>query len=173
MPSKSAEPQVDFDPSTIRVNFSQEEAGSEARDFSPVPSGKYLCAITEIDLRFSTSEKHNGKPYWAVTLNVQEGPYADRKFWANVMLFEGALYSLAQLCKATGHLDALESGQIPPADDFLGEKVLAVIAKVKDKYAMERSENPEEIIWKNDVKGFKALADAGSGSGGGSGSLLP
>src|SRR5215203_3323478 len=97
----------------LRVNFSTEEAESKAFDFDPIPSGKYHVKVTEITDKESTSEKNFGKPYWNVELTIQDGKYADRKLWANVMLFDGALYSLAQLLKATGHEDAMKSGKIP------------------------------------------------------------
>lgn len=170
-----SEPQIDFDPSELRVNFSEKEAESEARDYTPVPTGKYHCAITEIETRFSNSEKNKGKPYWAVTLVVQNGPYADRKFWANVMLWDGALYSLAQLMKAVGRHDVLETGQIPNPDELLGEQVKVSVVKTLDQYKIDKAkeageENPAPV-YKNEVKGFSALDGASSGSG--ASSLMP
>src|SRR6266480_7795544 len=90
----------------IRVNFSGKEADAAPRDVEPMPTGKYLCAITDVELCYSTSEKNNGKPYYSIEFTVQDdmrgGLYKERKCWSNVMLFEGALYSASQLAKAVG-----------------------------------------------------------------------
>jgi hypothetical protein len=157
----------------LRVNFSDKEAGSEAFDFDPIPSGKYHCKITEITNKESTSEKNNGKPYWNVELIIQDGKFVDRKLWANVMLFDGALYSLSQLLKATGNAKALDTGKVPPAESFISQDVIIIVAKVKDTWKMEK-EDSDEVLFKNEVKGFKsyeegALATASSKGG----SLLP
>jgi hypothetical protein len=164
------------DVSNIRVNFSEEEASSEARDFDPLPGGKYLAAITDYEVRRSTSEKNNGKPYWALTLTIKDegGKYDGRKVWANVMLFEGALYSLSQLLKATGYEDRLpggkKAGQIPSGDELLGKEVVLNLAKQRDTYK-EKQYDDGEKYFKNEVKGFKS-SDALATSGG-EGSLLP
>ncbi len=163
---------IDYDPSMLRVNFSEEEANSEAFDFTPVPTGKYLCAITEVETRFSNSEKNKGKPYWAVTLTIQNGIYDGRKLWANVMLFDGALYTLAQLMKAIGRADVLQTGQLPSADELLGKQVITTVSKIKDKYKMDK-EGSEEVLFKNEVKGFKPVSDAVASVGSNSNSLLP
>ena len=158
----------------LRVDFSSKEAESEALSFTPMPSGNYHVKITEITDKESTSEKNYGKPYWNVEMTVQEGKYLDRKLWANVMLFEGALYSLSQLLKATGHADAIKSGKIPNKEVFISKDVLIVVKKQLDEYAMRDADPDDPPIYKNEVKGFKTYQegalDSASASGG---SLLP
>jgi hypothetical protein len=176
--SELAPESTDFDPTNIRVNFSEEEASSEARDFDPIPSGKYHCAVTGIETRFCGPESKNpGKPFWAVEMTVQNGPYENRKLWGNVMLFEGALYSLSQLLKATGFEQALETGEIPAPDEIQGEELVVNVQKQRDKYREDRGDAaPGERLFKNEVKGYKPLS-AGTGSSGGSSddseSMLP
>lgn len=165
--------EIEFDPSELRVNFSEEEASSEAIDFTPLPTGKYHAAITEVETRFSNSEKNKGKPYWAITFVVQSGPYENRKLWGNVMLFEGALYSLAQLMKSVGREDVLKNGQVPHPDELLGQELTLSVVKTKDTYRMER-DGTDEPIYKNEIKGYKPLTGSkGESSGGGSSSLMP
>jgi hypothetical protein len=161
----------------LKVNFSTEEASSEARSFDPIPTGMYDAIITDIEERESKSEKNNGKPYWHVELTIQGGEYDLRKVWANVMLFDGALYSLAQLLKATGHEDAIQKGVVPPMETFVTKKVVVSVKKQRDTYA-EKEENGGDGTpqWKNEVKGFKAPGDKPVGSAKGSSgkaSLLP
>jgi hypothetical protein len=164
----------------LKVNFSEQEASSEAFDFEALPSGKYPVTITDIETRESNSEKNKGKPYWHLELTVDEGhPNAGRKLWANVMLFDGALYSLAQLLKATGNEDAIKSGKVPDADYFVSKQVVVTVAKQRDTYrenkqeeAGERSES-DPPLYKNEVKGFKPGAAAGSPVATGKASVLP
>lgn len=164
---------ADFDVSNLRVNFSEEEASSEGRSFDALPGGQYLVCITDWEVRTSNSDKHKGKPYWALQLRVQEGEYENRVLFANVMLFEGALYSLAQLLKATGHGDAIASGKIPNCDELVGVPFVAIVQKKVDKYKIEQGEwdgkGPKPM--KNDVSGYKPADQLKSGSGGNT--LLP
>lgn len=167
----------EVDLSNLRVNFSEQEASSEARDFDPVPSGKYNVAITDIEVRFSTSEKNNGKPYWAVEMTCQEGKYENRKFWGNVMLFEGALFSLSQLLKATGFGDRVDPksktyGKIPSGDELVGKQLTINVVKTRDTYK-EKQNGDGEKLFKNEVKGYLAKGAAASPAAGGSGTLLP
>jgi len=166
---------------SIRVNFTDQEASSEARDFDPMPTGKYNVYITDIELKESQSDKNFGKPYWAIEFTVADGPYVDRKLWTNCMLFDGALYTLSQLLKATGHEDAIKTGRVPPADDFIGKQVVVNAKKELNKYAMNKEkesgiENPE-VQYRTEVKGIKPFGSetgtVAASSSGKKSSLLP
>jgi len=167
-------PTAGFDVSELRVNFSEEESASEGRSFEPIPGGKYTCCVYEWEVRTSTSAKNSGKPYWALRLKVQDGPYEGRVLFANVMLFEGALYSLAQLLKALGFTDALKTGVIPNGDELIGKPFTAIVQKKVDQYKIDQGEwtagsgDPKPM--KNEVSGYAALDQAKANSGG---SLMP
>lgn len=149
----------------LHLNFSTEEASSEARSFDPVPSGKYVAYLTDVDLReCGPNSKNPGKPYWSLEFTVDEGPYAERKLWTNAMLFEGALYTLAQLLKATGNAGALETGNVPSADSLIGSKVVLNVKKVLDKYQMKDASPNDPPTFKNEIKGI-AAADTAVSSG--------
>jgi hypothetical protein len=149
----------EFNMDELRVDFSQQESSSEARDFTPIPSGKYRVAVTDVEVRFSTSSKNKGKPYYAVTLTVQDGPYEKRKLWANVMLFNGALYSLVQIMKAMG-LRAEGQGIKPPtADELQGETFIVSVVKQVDDWKVKKQKeedtyDPSVKPFKNEVKSF-------------------
>lgn len=170
--------EFDFDPSDLRVDFSSEEAASEARDFDPVPSGKYHVKIVEIELKAcGPNSKNPGKPMWNVKMAIQEpNPYAGRNLWSNVMLFAGAGYSLAQLMKATGYEVSEGQIKVPPADDLIGVDLIVNVVKQVDTYKMEQDPGGDRL-YKNEVKGFKAYdeseATVGSSTGSAGGSLLP
>lgn len=159
----------------LKVNFSEQEASSEALSFDPIPTGKYYARVTDITERECGPESKNpGKPYWAVEFTIQDGEFENRKLWANVMLFEGALYSLVQLLKATGHTDALASGNVPDAEDFISAEVNLNVRKLRDAYA-EARDGDGVAQWKNEVKGILPYASAAGVpvKKGGKGSLLP
>ncbi len=180
LPSGSGGPEAaaeEVDLSNLRINFSEEEASSEAMSFDPVPTGKYNVAITDIEVRYSTSEKNNGKPYWAVTMVAQDGKYEGRKFWGNVMLWQGAAFSLSQLLKATGFGDRVDPksktyGKIPSGDELIGKQLTINVVKARDTYK-EKENGDGEKLFKNEVKGYKPLGDEASPSASGSGSLMP
>lgn len=173
------EDSVDFDVSELRVDFSEEELSSEAREFTPIPSGKYVCTITDWELKRSNSEKNKGKPYWALTLRINDDneKYAGRKLFANVMLFAGALYSYVQLAKALGgdFETSLKSGQIPHGDQLVGKEVTAVVVKKVDKYKIDQGEwtEGEPKPMKNEVSGFAPISAGSLSSSSGKNSLMP
>src|SRR6266566_4010451 len=87
--------------SGIFVDMSAEEAKSQDRE--PLPVGKFHYKITDMDMVQVREGKNQGKPYFNFEFTVQDGKYAERKDWTNAMLFEGALYTIAQILKALGH----------------------------------------------------------------------
>jgi hypothetical protein len=156
-------------PEGLRVNFSDKEAESQARE--PLPSGKYHVKITDVSLETCGPESKNpDKHYWAIEFTVQEGKYSDRKCWTNCMLFEGALYTLSQLMKATGYDVTQGDVDVPEIDDLIGQDVqIRVIVK--------RADEEKGYDARNEVKGIMKWDDgsgiAGSSSGGKASALLP
>lgn len=158
----------------LQVNFSAEEASSEAKSFDPLPSGSYHVRLTEILLKeCGPASKNAGKNYWNVEFTVQDGEYADRKLWTNAMLFEGALYTLAQLLKATGNEASIKSGNIPAADSFIGAELTLNVKKQRNTF-MELQNDDGVPVWSNEVKGIAAFdGKASAGSTAPEASLLP
>lgn len=146
----------------LRVNFSDKEATSAALD--PIPRGEYHVKITDVETRYSKSEKNEGKPYWAIEFTVQEGPYSDRKVWTNCMLFEGALYTLSQLMKALGYDVSEGESEVPDGDDLISRDVIVrvTIRPETDQYSAQ-----------NEVKAIKAWGDAPKPGGGKTNAMLP
>jgi hypothetical protein len=139
----------------LRVNFSEKEAASEGRPSELLPRGDYHCAITDIELRESQSEKNYGKPYWAIEFTIQSGPYVPRKVWTNCMLFEGALYTYAQLVKgALGLTDQDLQGdhQVVDPNDLIGKEVVCGVVK---KGEQKNAQTGETYDAKNEVKGIR------------------
>ncbi len=162
----------------LKVNFTDDEAGSEARSFELLPTGEYEANITKVEEKIISGldndgreKKNDGKKYWNIEFTVQSGKYTNRKAFTNCMLFDGALYTLAQLLKATGNAKAVESGTIPGDQSFVGKSVVIVVKKQRDLYA-EKRDGGGDAQWKNEVKGIKAPGNVAVASEA-SGSLLP
>jgi hypothetical protein len=146
----------------IKVILSDKEAKSEL--LAPIPSGMYKLNITDVELRESKSLKNAGKPYYAMECTVAEGTYEGRKVFTNVMLFEGALYSLKQLADAVGIEPDDDGGiDVPEPEWWLGKEVTAKVKiapkrKVRDEKTGEEKEYDE----KNEIAGFRKLGAPGT-----------
>jgi hypothetical protein len=159
---------VDFSGGELRVNLSKDEA--EVRDFEPLPIGKFPCFITDGEVRFSTSEKNNGKPYYAFEFTVSDGKYENRKLWCNAMLFEGALYTITGMLKAIDGR-SFEAGDttIPALDWFIGKPIGVRTKMGKAQVGTGTPESPQYPA-RVEVGSFYSLANSEAPS---SASLLP
>lgn len=129
----------------FRVNMTEEEAATEPRDFTPLPSGKYLVAITECKVKKVTNppkpgkNDNRGKPFFAFEFTVQDGKFDGRKAWTNAMLFDGALYTVVPMLKALGvefngtdfQVEGFEANVIPKADWWIGQQMVTYIKLTK------------------------------------------
>lgn len=148
----------------FKINFSDEDRNAEARSsvYNALPTGDYVCIVSDIDLAEVKNGTNAGKLMFKVTLTVDDDDKPDnngRKFWPNIMLFEisGGNWFLAQWLKATGNEDALTTGNVPEAEAYLGKKLIANVRRMKDDYAMQGAEPGTPQIYKNEVKGFMPL----------------
>jgi hypothetical protein len=141
----------------IKVTMSQQEASSSAREV--MPTGKYLVAVTDGSLKQSQSEKNAGKPYYNMELTIQEGTYAGRKLFTNVMCFEGALYSMTQILKADGvefegsnfQVPGHDENEIPELDHFMGREY---VVKVSVEPARTDKASGKTYDERNEVKSW-------------------
>lgn len=132
---------------SIRVNFSDREAGAENVEIEPLPTGKYSCAITDVTMEECGPESKNpGKPYYAIEFTVQDGKYENRKCWTNAMLFAGALYTISKLMKALGYDVNEGEMEVPTAEELQGKTVVVGgrrLGETKDKKNPEKTYAPK------------------------------
>lgn len=152
----------------IRVNMSTKEGSS--RTVTPLPSGRYLMAVTDCDLvECGPNSKNPGKPMFKMELTVQDGDYNGRLAWTNVMLFEGALYSIAQMLTAQGievtevgeraefHVPGYEPNTIPGPEFWMGKQF---IVRIKLMGKRKDPKTGKEYDERAEVKGFAPTKDA-------------
>lgn len=151
------DPTDDFDSDVpeITVDFSDEEAASKALE--ALPSGKYNVEITKVELKRSQSDKNPGKPYYSIVMRVFEGPYTKRTVYGNVMLWQGAAYSLNQLMNATGFATKSGPNRVPSPQELIGKRLTIRGVKVPPK---------GEYDEKFEVKGYMPLKDGAVASAG-------
>lgn len=149
----------------LKVNFSSNEASSEARVIPP--SGEYTVNITDGNIKeVKPGKKNTGKPFWQLTYIIQEGPYDGVSLMSSVMLFDGALYSFAQLMKALGY-DV-------NAGDFVVPELQSVIGKtinVKGLKKPAETKDGTELNERFEIRSYKAAAKPAPNAA--SNSLLP
>ena len=151
----------------IRVNMSAKEGKSKTLE--PLPSGRYLVAVTDCDLdECGPSSDNAGKPMFKLEVTVQDGDYEGRKAWTNVMLFEKALYSISQMIKAQG-VDIKEVGdkaefQVPgyepnviPGPEYWMSKQFIIRTKLMPKRKDPKS--GKEYDERTEIKGFMSPKD--------------
>ncbi len=116
----------------LKVNLSENEAGSQVREV--LPSGKYLCNIVKVeDKTVQPGSMNAGKPYWNIRFVVQEGKYEGYSIYARIMLFEGkdgTLNSLAQLLRACGFYVAPGALDVPENDQIEGKTLIVKGTKI-------------------------------------------
>ena len=147
----------------LRLNMSDEEASSQARSYTVLPSGDYVCNIVNIKPEQVRPESDNaGKDYWNIQFVVDEGEYAGRSIYANVMLFEGALFAIRQLAGAVFPEDvdlASNKLEVRNPGDYEGKKVIVTGIKYNAGSSIKRR---GKIAGKRDrdvfeVKGYRSV----------------
>ena len=153
---------------SLRINLSDEEASSKAREYTVLPTGRFTCNITEIkEVAVKNAASQNfGKPYWNVKFVVDQGAPNDKydgtAVYANIMLFEGAAYLITQLVKAIFPESVVGNTlDIPSAEAFLYKRVQLTGVKYPEGSDIKKG---GKVTGKRErdqfeVKGFIALSE--------------
>ena len=78
-----------------KIDFSKIE---DAHDFTPLPDGKYLCKVSEIE----ESSTQNGDEMWKLRFEVLEDEYAGRLIFDNLVFSEAAMKRVKLICSRLG-----------------------------------------------------------------------
>ena len=71
----------------------------DADDYSPLPEGRYLCRLTEINGDKTTQK---GAEMWALTWEVTQEEHWGRRIWDNLIFAGKPLSRVKVLCRALG-----------------------------------------------------------------------
>ncbi len=78
-----------------KINFSKVD---DVHDFSPIPPGKYLCRLAEIE----ESSTQHGDEMWKLRFEVAEGQYVGRYIYDNMVFSDQALKRVKLICSRLG-----------------------------------------------------------------------
>lgn len=160
---------------TFKLNMSTQVA--EAKPYELPPTGNYTVRITDLSLEEVKKQdsEHFGKPYWKLTLTVEDGAYAGTQIFTQVALYESdwGLLALKQLCEAV-HPEFIEGEQInlptidgnPSPDPWLGQvleiKGTKFVAGSKRKTGIEREYDEFRVAYRPLKGGAQARAGLGA-----------
>lgn len=70
----------------------------DVQDFSPIPDGKYLCRVAEVE----EATTQYGDEMWKVRLMVESGPHRGRYIFDNMVFSDAALKRVKLICSRLG-----------------------------------------------------------------------
>lgn len=105
-----------------KVNFPEVP---DAQNFSPLPEGKYLCKLIEID----ESTTRNDDEMWKLHFKVIKGEYKGRILFDNLVFSEAALKRAKLICSKLG-LDTSQEIDVTP--DLLLNRKCYLLVGIKD-----------------------------------------
>lgn len=71
---------------------------SDTADFAPLPDGDYVCQITDIEI----DRTRAGDEMWKLRLTVQDGEFAGRLLFDNLVFSQKALSRVKLVCGVCG-----------------------------------------------------------------------
>jgi Protein of unknown function (DUF669) len=133
---------------SLGATFDPNDVPQDERSFEPLPAGDYNCQITDSEI----VETRTGGEMLKLTLEVIDGPYANRKVWDNLNIRNSnataqsiAHRTLADLCAACG------LGPIADSEELHFKPFVAVL-----KIEPERTVGDRTYDARNGVKRYKA-----------------
>jgi len=158
----------------IKVVLSNEEASS--KPFELLPKGNYKVTVSDVALKESKSAKNPGKPFYSMELTITEGKYEGRKLFANVMLWQGAGFTLGQLLQAAGISEGQGGEVVVPGPEWWISKcpdMIAVVRIQRERTVSDPATGEKKTYdERNEVSGFKKV-EAGVATAAAGNSLLP
>jgi hypothetical protein len=70
----------------------------DVQDFSPLPAGKYLCRLAEVE----ESSTQYGDDMWKLRFAVESGPHRGRYIFDNMVFSDAALKRVKLICSRLG-----------------------------------------------------------------------
>jgi hypothetical protein len=98
----------------------------DVQDFSPLPDGKYLCMLADLE---EGSTRH-GDEMWRLKFQVAEGEYKGRYVFDNLVFSDSAMKRVKLVCSRLG-IDV--SGEVDLTPDMLLGK-MAVLTLEQEEY---------------------------------------
>jgi hypothetical protein len=111
------------------VNFGEVE---DAEDYTPIPDGKYLCHVERVE---ETTTQY-GDDMWKLWLQVDQGPYAGRNIFDNLVFSAAAMKRVKLFCARAG-IDV--SGEVELTPETILDRRVFVTVQVEEYEDQEGS----------------------------------
>jgi hypothetical protein len=143
-------PKIDFD----RVD--------DVQDFAPLPDGKYLCRVSDVE----EATTQYGDEMWKLRLVVEAGPHRGRYIFDNMVFSDAAMKRVKLICSRLG-LDV--SGEIELTAALIRGKSCYVTVETEDYEDQEgntKRRNRVTFAGYERADGAPAVAEQASGQSG-------
>jgi len=90
-----------------RIDFNRVD---DVQDFSPLPDGRYLCRLAEVE----EAATQYGDEMWKLRFVVESGPHRGRYIFDNMVFSDAALKRVKLICSRLG-LDVSQELDLTPA----------------------------------------------------------
>jgi len=90
-----------------RIDFNRVD---DVQDFSPLPDGRYLCRLAEVE----EAATQYGDEMWKLRFVVESGPHRGRYIFDNMVFSDAALKRVKLICSRLG-LDVSRELDLTPA----------------------------------------------------------
>lgn len=90
-----------------RIDFNNVD---DVQDFSPLPDGKYLCRVAEVE----EAATQYGDEMWKLRFAVESGPHRGRYIFDNMVFSDAAMKRVKLICSRLG-LDISRELDLTPA----------------------------------------------------------
>jgi len=119
-----------------KIDFSTVD---DVQDFTPLPDGKYLCRLAEIE----EASTQYGDEMWKLKFVVAKGPYQGRYIFDNLVFSEAAMKRVKLICSRLG-LDV--SGEIELTPSMLEGKVCYLTVETEDYEDQEGKTKSRNVV---------------------------
>ena len=120
----------------MRIDFSEIE---EMDDFSPLPAGKYLSSLSEVE----ETETQSGDDMWKLRFSVEEGDHQGRYIFDNVVFSDAALKRAKLICSRLG-LDT--SGELDLTPELIKGRSCYVTAESEEYEDQEGNTKRRNVV---------------------------
>ena len=119
-----------------KIDFSTVE---DAQDFSPLPEGKYLCRVAEVE----EASTQYGDEMWKLRFVVAKGPCQGRYIFDNLVFSEAALKRVKLVCSRLG-LDV--SGEVELTPSLIKGKACYVTVETEEYEDAEGATKVRNVV---------------------------
>lgn len=111
----------------------------DVQDFTPIPDGKYLCRLTDIE----ETHTNHGDDMWRMRFQVADGPHAGRMLFDNLVFSDAAMKRVKLVCSRLG-LDV--SGELDITPELLKGRACLLTVQTEEYEDQEGRRRKRNVV---------------------------